>query len=67
MGQKVVLELPGRHKDYIKQLLNLRIPCLSILQDLADKVHMLQFDFRRDFRSFNGDDCTDNDVDSCNI
>jgi hypothetical protein len=31
MGQEVVLELPGPHQDCIKQLLNLRVPCLSIL------------------------------------
>jgi hypothetical protein len=67
MGQELVFELPGRHKDCIEQLLNLRVPCLSVLQDLADKVHMLLFDFRRGFRPFNDDDCTHNDVGSCNI
>jgi hypothetical protein len=38
MGQEVVLELPVCHKDCIEQFLNLSVPCLSILQDLADKV-----------------------------
>jgi hypothetical protein len=65
--QEVVLELPGRHKDCTEQLLNLRVPCLSVLQDLTDKVHRILFDFRCGFRAFNGDDCTDNGVGSCNI
>jgi hypothetical protein len=67
MGQEIVFELAGRHKDCIEQLLNLRVPCLSALQDLTDKVHNLLFNFRRGFRPFNGDDCTDNYVGSCNI
>jgi hypothetical protein len=66
-GQEVVFELPGYHKDCIEQLLNLRVPCLSVLQDLADKVQMLLFDIRRGFRPFNDDNCTDNGVGSCNI
>jgi hypothetical protein len=44
-----VLELPDRHKDCVEQLLNLRVPCLSILQDLADEVHGLLFGIRRGF------------------
>jgi hypothetical protein len=67
MGQEVVFELPGRHKDYIEQLLNLRVPYLIVLQDLVDKIHMLLFDFHRGFRPFNDDDYTDNGVGSCNI
>jgi hypothetical protein len=67
MGQEVMLELPGRHKDCIEQLLNLRVPYLSIFQDLADKVHRLLFYFHHCFRSFNGDDCTDYGVGSYNI
>jgi hypothetical protein len=67
MSQQVVLELLGCHKDCTEQLLNLRVHCLSILQDLTDKVHMLLFNFYRGFRLFNGDDCTDNCVGSCNI
>jgi hypothetical protein len=67
MRQEVVLELPDCHMDYIEQLLNLRVPCVSVLQDLTDKVHMLLFDFRRGFKPFNGDDCIDNGVSSCNI
>jgi hypothetical protein len=62
-----VLELPGCHKDCIDQLLKLRVPCLSILQDLTDKVHMLLFNFYHGFRPFNGDACTDNGVGSCKI
>jgi hypothetical protein len=67
MGQEVVLEFPGRHKNCIEQLLNLRVPCLSVLQDFTDKVHMLLFDFRRGFRLFNGDDCTNKGLGSYNI
>jgi hypothetical protein len=67
MGQEVVFELPGRHKDCVEQLLNLRVPCLSVLQDLTDKVHGLLFDFRRDFRPFNDDNSADNCVSRCNI
>jgi hypothetical protein len=67
MGQEVVLELPGHHKDSIEQLLNLWIPCLSVLQDLTNKVHMLMFDFCHGFTQLNGDDCTTNDISSYNI
>jgi hypothetical protein len=62
-----VLKLPSRHKDYIEQLLNLRVPCLSVLQDLTDKVHELLFDFCHGFRPFNDDNCADNYVGTCNI
>jgi hypothetical protein len=64
---KVVLELSGCHKDCIEQLLNLRVPYLSVIQDLTDKVHMLLFDFCRGFKPFNGNDCMDNGVSSYNI
>jgi hypothetical protein len=64
MGQEVVLELPSCNKDYIEQILNLRVPCLSILQDFADKVHKLLFDFHRGFRSFNRNNCADNCIGS---
>jgi hypothetical protein len=67
MGQEVVLELFGHHKDCVEQFLNLRVPCLSILQDLADIVHGLLFDFRCCFRPFNGDNYADNYVGSYNI
>jgi hypothetical protein len=30
-GQEVVLEVPGYDKDCIEQLLNLGVPCLSVL------------------------------------
>jgi hypothetical protein len=67
MGQEIVLELSGCHKDCIEQVLNLRVSCLSVIQDPTDKVHRLLFDFCRGFRSFNGDDRTDNGVGHCNI
>jgi hypothetical protein len=67
MGQEVVLEFPVCHKDCIEKLMNLWVPCSNVLQDLADKVHMLLFKFCRGFRPFNGDDCADNGVGSCNI
>jgi hypothetical protein len=38
----------------------LRVPCLSILKDLADKVHMLFLDFRHGLLPFNSDDGADN-------
>jgi hypothetical protein len=43
--QEVMLQLPGRDKDYVEQILHLWIPCLSIFWDLADKVHGLLLDF----------------------
>jgi hypothetical protein len=56
MCQEAVLQLLGRHENCIEQLLHLRVLCLSILEDLANKVHRLLLDFCR------GDDCTDNNV-----
>jgi hypothetical protein len=56
MGQEVILELPGHHKDRVEQFLNLRVPYLIILQDLTDKVHMLLLHFHRGFWPFNSDD-----------
>jgi hypothetical protein len=67
MGQEVVLKLSCRHKDCVEQLLNMSVPCLSILQNLVDKVHGLMFDFHRGFRPFNGDNGADNRVSSCNV
>jgi hypothetical protein len=67
MGQEVVLELPGRHKDCIEQLLDLGVPCLIILQNLTDKVHGSLFDFCRDFMPFNSNNGADNYVGGCNI
>jgi hypothetical protein len=67
IGEEVVLECPSYYKDCIEQLLNLRVPYLIVLQVLTDKVHKLLFDFRRGFMPFNGDDCTNNSVGSCNI
>jgi hypothetical protein len=62
-----MLELPGSHKDYIEQLLDLRVHCLSILLDFADKVHRLLFDFCAGFWSLNGDNCADNYIDGSQI
>jgi hypothetical protein len=62
-----MLELPGHHKDCVEQLLDLRVPYLSILQGLADNIHGLLLDFRRGFRSFNGDNGADNCVSGCNV
>jgi hypothetical protein len=67
MSQEVVLVLPIHHKDCVEQLLNLRVSCLSILQNLADKVHELLFDFHRGVRPFNNDNGADNCVGSCNV
>jgi hypothetical protein len=67
MGQEVVLELLGHHKYYIEQLLNFEVPCLSVLQDVTDKVHGLLFDFHRGFRTFNSDNHADNYVGSYNV
>jgi hypothetical protein len=67
MGQEVVLELSGHHKSCIEKLLNLRVSCLSILQDLTDKVCGLQFDFRCSFSLFNGNNCADHCVGGYNI
>jgi hypothetical protein len=62
-----MLELPSRRKDCVEQLLDLRVPCLSILQDLVDKVHGLLLDFHRGFGPFHGDDGVDNYVGGCNV
>jgi hypothetical protein len=67
MGQEVVHEIPGRHEDCVEQLLNCRAPCLSVLQDVTDKVHGLLLDFHCGFKPFNGDNYADNCVGSCNV
>jgi hypothetical protein len=51
----------------MEQLLNLRVPYLSVLQDLTDKVHGLLFDFCRGFSLFNDNKCADNCVGSYNV
>jgi hypothetical protein len=45
----------------------LRVPCLSILKDLADKVHRLLFDFCGGLWSFNGNDGADYCIGGCNV
>jgi len=56
-------ELPGRNKDSIQQLLDLRIPSLRLVQDFANEVDMtLNFIGMPDFFSFNDDGSTDDMV-----
>jgi hypothetical protein len=57
MRLEVVLELSSRHEDYIEKLLYLWVPCLSIFQDLANKVHWLFLDFSSSPWPFNGEQC----------
>jgi hypothetical protein len=65
--QEVMLELHGHHKNYVERLLDLRVPYLSILQDLVDKVHGLLLDIRLGFGPFNDDNGADNCVGDCNV
>jgi hypothetical protein len=65
--QEVWLQLPGRNEDYVEQLLNLRAPCLSILKDLVDKVHMLLLDFVSGLWLFNGGDGANYYINGCLI
>jgi hypothetical protein len=62
-----MLQLPGRHEYCIEQFLHLWISCLSILQDLTDKVHGLLLDFYYSFWPFNGDDYANHSVGSRHI
>jgi hypothetical protein len=62
-----MLELPHHHEDCVKQLLNLWVSCLSVLQDFANKVYSLLFDFRVGFWPFYGDNSADNYVGGCHI
>jgi hypothetical protein len=65
--QEVMLELSDHHKDCVEQLLDLWVSCLTILQDLADKVHRLLLDFRRGFGSFNDNNGADNCIGGYNV
>jgi hypothetical protein len=67
MCQEIVLELPSHHEDCVEYLMYLRVPCLSILKDLADKVHRLLLDFHRGFWSFNGNDRADYCIGGYNV
>jgi hypothetical protein len=67
MGQEVVLELPDHHENCVEQLLSLRVPCLSILQDLTNKIHGLLFDFCGGFWPFNDDNGADYCIGGCNV
>jgi hypothetical protein len=62
-----MLELFGRHEDCVEQLLNLRIPCLGILQDFADKVQWMLFNFHASFWPFNDDNGVNNCVGGCHV
>jgi hypothetical protein len=63
--QELGLQLPGCNEDCIEQLPNLRVPCLSILKDLTDKVHRLLLDFGSGPWSFNGGDGADYYISGC--
>jgi hypothetical protein len=65
--QEVVLQLPGHHEDCVEQLLNLRVSCLGILKDIADKVHMLLLDFGSSPCPFNSDDGANYCINDCHI
>jgi hypothetical protein len=39
MSLEVVAQLPGSDEHYIKQLVDLQIPCLGFVEDFADVVH----------------------------
>ena len=60
---KVMAELPGRNKDSVQQLLDLRIPSLRIIQYFTDEVdRALNFIGMPGFFSFNDDGSTDDMV-----
>jgi hypothetical protein len=41
MSLEVVAQLPGGDEDWIKQLVDLQVPCLGLMEDLADVVHWM--------------------------
>jgi hypothetical protein len=59
--------LPGYHENCIKQLLYLRVLCLSVPEDLANKVHMLLFDLRGGFWPFYEDDSANYCIHGCHV
>ena len=60
---KVMAELPGRNKDNVQQLLDLRIPSLRLVQDFIDEVdRALNYIGVPGFFSFNDDGDTDDTV-----
>jgi hypothetical protein len=65
--EEVMLQLPSHHECCVEQFLHMWIPYLSILQDLANKLHGLLLDFRYSFWPFSGDDCVDHIVGSRHI
>jgi hypothetical protein len=62
-----MLQLPGRHEYCIEQFLHLWIPYLSVIQDLANKVHELLSDLCYHLCLFNDDDCADHNVGSRHV
>ena len=65
---KVMVELPGRNKDSIQQLLDLRIPSLRLIQDFAGEVDMaLNFIGVPSFFSFNDEGSTNDTVGCSNV
>jgi hypothetical protein len=36
---ELVAQLPGGDEDCIKQLVDLQVPCLGLVEDFADVVH----------------------------
>ena len=60
---KVMAELPGRNKDIVQHLLDLRILSLRLVQDFADEVdRALNFIGLPNFFLFNDDGSTDDTV-----
>ena len=65
---KVMVELPGRNKDSVQQLLDLRIPSLRLVQDFTVEVDWaLNFIGVLGFFLFNDDDSTDDTVGCRNV
>jgi hypothetical protein len=65
--QEIMLQLPGHHDYCVQQFLHLWVPCLSILLDLADKVHRLLLDFRCCLRPLHNDCCADYCIGHCYV
>jgi hypothetical protein len=62
-----MLQLPNRNDYCVKKLLYLRVSCLSILQDVADKVYQLLLCFCSDIKPLNDVDCADNCIIGGNV
>jgi hypothetical protein len=64
---EVVLQFLGHYENCVEQLLHLWVLCLSVLEDLTDKVHMLLVDFHRGSRPFYRDDSADYYIRGCHV